>query len=56
MPGKCRESANTGFFTVKANRLEMVKMFNYEGLVHWHFKNKHIPRPTSIAVVFKMKR
>lgn len=26
----CGESANTGFLTVKANHLEMIKMLNYK--------------------------
>lgn len=52
----CGESANTGFLTVKANHLEMIKMLNYEGLLLWHSKNNPIPRPSSTSVVFKMKR
>lgn len=34
----CGESANTGFLTVKANHLEMIKMLNCEGLILWHSK------------------
>lgn len=52
----CGEIANTGLLTVKANHLEMIKMLNYEGLLLWHSKNNHIPRPSSTTVVFKMKR